>query len=135
MPNLLDIRRRLKSVKNTQQITKAMKMVSAAKLKRAQERVITARPFANKMAEVLGDLASRTDENFHHPLLDTRGEDRYLILIVTADKGLCGAFNTNLIKAAQAFIRENATKQIEPLPVGRKGRDFFRRRQFKIAGE
>jgi F-type H+-transporting ATPase subunit gamma len=135
MPNLLDIRRRLKSVKNTQQITKAMKMVSAAKLKRAQERVITARPFANKMAEVLGDLASRTDENFHHPLLDARGDDRYVILIVTADKGLCGAFNTNLIKAAQAFIRENSTKEIELLPVGRKGRDFFRRRQFKIAGE
>ena len=135
MPNLLDIRRRLKSVKNTQQITKAMKMVSAAKLKRAQERVITARPFANKMAEVLGDLASRTDENFHHPLLDARGDDRYLILIVTADKGLCGAFNTNLIKAAQAFIRENSTKQAELLPVGRKGRDFFRRRQFTIAGE
>ncbi len=135
MPNLLDIRRRLKSVKNTQQITKAMKMVSAAKLKRAQERVITARPFANKMTEVLGDLASRTDENFHHPLLDARGDDRYLILIVTADKGLCGAFNTNLIKAAQAFIRENSTKQNELLPVGRKGRDFFRRRQFTIAGE
>ena len=135
MPNLLDIRRRLKSVKNTQQITKAMKMVSAAKLKRAQERVITARPFANKMTEVLGDLASRTDENFHHPLLDARADDRYLILIVTADKGLCGAFNTNLIKAAQAFIRENSTKEIELLPVGRKGRDFFRRRQFTIAGE
>ena len=135
MPNLLDIRRRLKSVKNTQQITKAMKMVSAAKLKRAQERVITARPFANKMTEVLGDLASRTDENFHHPLLDARADDRYLILIVTADKGLCGAFNTNLIKAAQAFIRENSTKQNELLPVGRKGRDFFRRRQFTIAGE
>src|SRR5712691_1202408 len=133
MPNLLDIRRRLKSVKNTQQITKAMKMVSAAKLKRAQERVITARPFANKMAEVLGDLASRTDEDFHHPLLDVRGDDRYLIVLVTADKGLCGAFNTNLIKAAQAFIRENSEKQIELLAVGRKGRDFFRRRQFTVA--
>jgi F-type H+-transporting ATPase subunit gamma len=87
------------------------------------------------MTEVLGDLASRTDENFHHPLLDARGDDRYLILIVTADKGLCGAFNTNLIKAAQAFIRENSTKQNELLPVGRKGRDFFRRRKFTIAGE
>src|SRR6266850_8493681 len=135
MPNLLDIRRRLKSVKNTQQITKAMKMVSAAKLKRAQERVIIARPFANKMAEVLGDLASRTDENFHHPLLDARGDDRYLILIVTADKGLCGAFNTNLIKAAQAFISENPGKQIDLLPVGRKGRDFFRRRGASIVSE
>jgi F-type H+-transporting ATPase subunit gamma len=135
MPNLLDIRRRIKSVKNTQQITKAMKMVSAAKLKRAQDRVVTARPFANKMTTVLGALASRIDENFHHPLLDARGEDRYLIIVVTADKGLCAAFNTNLIKAAQAFIRENSTKTIEILAVGRKGRDFFRRRQFAIVGE
>ena len=128
MPNLLDIRRRLKSVKNTQQITKAMKMVSAAKLKRAQDRVVTARPFANKMIEVLGELAGRTDENFHHPLLDERGDQRYLVVLITADKGLCGAFNTNLIKAAQAFVREHADKTIEIVAVGRKGRDFFRRR-------
>lgn len=128
MPNLLDIRRRLKSVKNTQQITKAMKMVSAAKLKRAQDRVVTARPFASKMIEVLGELASRTDENFHHPLLDQRGDERYLVVVVTADKGLCGAFNTNLIKAAQAFINQHSEKKIEVLAVGRKGRDFFRRR-------
>ncbi len=135
MPNLLDIRRRLKSVKNTQQITKAMKMVSAAKLKRAQDRVVTARPFANKMMEVLGELAGRTDESFHHPLLDARGDERYLVVLITADKGLCGAFNTNLIKAAQAFIRENSGKQIEILAIGRKGRDFFRRRQSTLAGE
>ncbi len=128
MPNLLDIRRRLKSVKNTQQITKAMKMVSAAKLKRAQDRVVTARPFANKMIEVLGELAGRTDENFHHPLLDERGDQRYLVVLITADKGLCGAFNTNLIKAAQAFVKEHAGKTIEIVAVGRKGRDFFRRR-------
>jgi F-type H+-transporting ATPase subunit gamma len=134
MPNLLDIRRRLKSVKNTQQITKAMKMVSAAKLKRAQDRVVTARPFANKMLEVLSELAGRTDEGFHHPLLDVRGDERYLLVLITADKGLCGAFNTNLIKAAQAFIRDNSTKTIEILPVGRKGRDFFRRRG-TISGE
>ncbi len=135
MPNLLDIRRRLKSVKNTQQITKAMKMVSAAKLKRAQERVVTARPFATKMMEVLGELASRTDESFRHPLLDPRGDERYLLVVVTADKGLCGAFNTNLIKAAQSFIRENPGKQIEILAVGRKGRDSFRRTGATIAGE
>ena len=135
MPNLLDIRRRIKSVKNTQQITKAMKMVSAAKLKRAQDRVVTARPFANKMTEVLGGLAERTDEDFHHPLLDARGDERYLLVLVTADKGLCGAFNTNLIKAAQAFIRDNPDKQIEILAVGRKGRDFFRRRDATLAGE
>lgn len=135
MANLLDVRRRIKSVKNTQQITKAMKMVSAAKLKRAQDRVVSARPFANKMTETLGDLASRTDENFHHPLLDARGDERYLVVLVTADKGLCGAFNTNLTKAAQAFMREHAGKQIEMIPVGRKGRDFFRRRNVQFAQE
>lgn len=135
MPNLLDIRRRIKSVKNTQQITKAMKMVSAAKLKRAQDRVVTARPFANKMMEVLSGLADRTDEDFHHPLLDARGDERYLLVLITADKGLCGAFNTNLIKAGQAFINENPGKQIEILAVGRKGRDFFRRRNATLAGE
>jgi F-type H+-transporting ATPase subunit gamma len=135
MPNLLDIRRRIKSVKNTQQITKAMKMVSAAKLKRAQDRVVTARPFANKMIEVLGELAKRTDEDFHHPLLDLRGDERYLLVLVTADKGLCGAFNTNLIKAAQGFIQENASKSVEILAIGRKGRDFFRNRHAVMAGE
>ena len=135
MPNLLDIRRRIKSVKNTQQITKAMKMVSAAKLKRAQDRVITARPFANKMMEVLAGLADRTDEDFHHPLLDARGDERYLLVLITADKGLCGAFNTNLIKAAQAFIDQNPGKEVEILAVGRKGRDFFRRRGANLASE
>ena len=135
MPNLLDIRRRLKSVKNTQQITKAMKMVSAAKLRRAQDRVVTARPFANKMSEVLGELAKRTSEDFHHPLLDLRGDQRYLIVLITADKGLCGAFNTNLTKAAQAFMRENSDKTVELIAIGRKGRDFFRNRRAVIAGE
>jgi F-type H+-transporting ATPase subunit gamma len=135
MPNLLDIRRRIKSVKNTQQITKAMKMVSAAKLKRAQDRVVTARPFANKMMEVLGELAQRTDENFHHPLLDRRGDQRYLLVLITADKGLCGAFNTNLTKAAQSFIKDNTDKTIELLPIGRKGRDFFRNRRATLVGE
>jgi F-type H+-transporting ATPase subunit gamma len=135
MPNLLDIRRRIKSVKNTQQITKAMKMVSAAKLKRAQDRVVTARPFANKMTEVLGELAKRTDEDFHHPLLDVRGDQRYLLVLITADKGLCGAFNTNLTKAAQNFIRENADKNIELMAIGRKGRDYFRYRHANIVAE
>jgi len=135
MPNLLDIRRRIKSVKNTQQITKAMKMVSAAKLKRAQDRVVTARPFANKMAEVLGELAKRTDDDFHHPLLDQRGDQRYLLVLITADKGLCGAFNTNLTKAAQSFVRENSDKTVEFMAIGRKGRDFFRNRQANITSE
>ena len=135
MANLLDIRRRIKSVKNTQQITKAMKMVSAAKLKRAQERAVSARPFAVKMAEVLTDLASQAGEDFTHPLMDARGDGRYLLVLVTADKGLAGAFNANLVKAAQAFIREHEGRSIEILAVGRKGRDFFRRRGSEIAGE
>ena len=135
MANLLDIRRRIKSVKNTQQITKAMKMVSAAKLKRAQDRVVNARPFANKMSEVLGELAGQTAEDFHHPLLDARGDERYLVVLITADKGLCGAFNTNLLKATQAFAKEHADKTIDLLTIGRKGRDFFRRRRAQIVGD
>jgi len=135
MANLLDIRRRIKSVKNTQQITKAMKMVSAAKLKRAQDRVVAARPFASKMTEVLTELASHTSEEFHHPMLDARGDERYLLVLITADKGLAGAFNANLIKAAQGFIRDNAGKRVELYAVGRKGRDFFRRREVTIAEE
>ncbi len=134
MANLLDIRRRIKSVKNTQQITKAMKMVSAAKLKRAQDRVINARPFANKMSEVLSELAAQTTEEFHHPLLDARGDERYLVVLVTADKGLCGAFNANLLKATQTFLKEHADKKIELVTIGRKGRDFYRRRR-EIVGE
>src|SRR5918912_4516449 len=132
MANLLDIRRRIKSVKNTQQITKAMKMVSAAKLRRAQERAVAARPFATKMAEVLTDLASHAGEDFHHPLLDARGDQRYLLVLVTADKGLAGAFNANLTKAAQAFLKEHAGRTVELFAVGRKGRDFFRRRNIEI---
>ena len=135
MANLLDLRRRIKSVKNTQQITKAMKMLSAVNLRRAQERVTNARPFAAKMTEVLTELAGYTDENYHHPLLDARGDSRYLLVLITADKGLAGGFNANLIKAAQAFIREHAGKTVELLAVGRKGRDFFRRRDTQIVGE
>ncbi len=135
MANLLDIRRRIKSVKNTQQITKAMKMVSAARLKRAQERAVSARPFAVKMAEVLTDLASQAGEDFTHPLMDPRGDERYLLVLVTADKGLAGAFNANLIKAAQAFMREHEGRAVEILAVGRRGYDFFRRRGAEITGE
>ncbi|MDQ1523220.1 MAG: F-type H+-transporting ATPase subunit gamma [Pyrinomonadaceae bacterium] len=135
MANLLDLRRRIKSVKNTQQITKAMKMLSAVNLRRAQERVQNARPFARKMTEVLTELAAHTDENYHHPLLDRRGDERYLLVLITADKGLAGAFNANLIKAAQAFIREHNGKTVELMAVGRKGRDFFRRREIQIVQE
>jgi len=135
MANLLDLRRRIKSVKNTQQITKAMKMLSAVNLRRAQERVTNARPFARKMTEVLADLSAHTDENYHHPLLDRRGDERYLLVLITADKGLAGAFNANLIKAAQAFIREHAEQTVELIAIGRKGRDFFRRREMSIVQE
>src|SRR5687768_1198736 len=128
MASLLDMRRRIKSVKNTQQITKAMKMVAAAKLKRAQDRVTAARPFAQKMTEVLGGLSAKVADEFSHPLLDARGDEKYLIVLVSADKGLAGAFNANVIKAAQAFLRENESKSTEMVAVGRKGRDFFKRR-------
>jgi F-type H+-transporting ATPase subunit gamma len=128
MPSLLDMRRRIKSVKNTQQITKAMKMVAAAKLKRAQDRVTAARPYAQKMSEVLGNLSAKVSSDFSHPLLDARGDERYLIVLVTADKGLCGGFNANIIKATQAFMKESEGKAMEIVPVGRKGRDFFKRR-------
>src|SRR5688500_13757349 len=134
MANLLDIRRRIKSVKNTQQITKARKMVSAARLRRSQERVVSARPFANKMSQVLNALATRVPDEFHHPLLDARGDERYLLVLITADRGLCGAFNTNLTKAAQSFIKDNPNKTIELLPIGRKGRDFFRNRHATLVG-
>jgi len=129
------MRRRIKSVKNTQQITKAMKMVAAAKLKRAQDRVTAARPFAQKMSAVLGGLSAKVAGEFSHPLLDERGDEKYLIVLVTADKGLAGAFNANVIKAAQAFLNENDAKSAEMIPVGRKGRDFFKRRDVVFADE
>jgi F-type H+-transporting ATPase subunit gamma len=135
MASLLDMRRRIKSVKNTQQITKAMKMVAAAKLKRAQDRVTAARPYAQKMTQVLGALSARIGDDFSHPLLDERGDERYLVVMVSADKGLAGAFNANVIKAAQAFLNENAGKQIQMMPVGRKGRDFFKRREIGFVEE
>jgi F-type H+-transporting ATPase subunit gamma len=135
MPSLLDIRRRIRSVKNTQQLTKAMKTVSAAKLRRAQERVMSARPYADQLRNVLASLAGRV-ENISHPLLEVRPEERTLVVIVTADRGLCGAFNTNLIRATQTFLRENTKKSETSLfPVGRKGRDFFRRREASITSD
>jgi F-type H+-transporting ATPase subunit gamma len=134
MPSLLDMRRRIKSVKNTQQITKAMKMVAAAKLKRATDRVIASRPFAKKMSQVLANLSSNVGD-LSHPLLDERGDSRYLFVVVTADKGLAGGFNANVIKAAQTFIKDNGGKHIEMVPVGRKGRDFFKRRSMPFVEE
>ena len=135
MASLLDMRRRIKSVKNTQQITKAMKMVAAAKLKRAQDRVTAGRPFAQKMSEVHTVLSSKVADEISHPLLDPRGDEKYLVFLVSADKGLAGAFNANVIKATQAFLNENSAKSTELIAVGRKGRDFFKRRTVEITDE
>jgi F-type H+-transporting ATPase subunit gamma len=135
MASLLDMRRRIKSVKNTQQITKAMKMVAAAKLRRAQDSVTAARPFSHKMSEVLGHLSANVGEEFSHPLLDPRGDEKYLIVLVSADKGLAGAFNANIIKTTQAFINDNGGKSTEMIPVGRKARDFFKRRAVTFRDE
>ena len=134
MPALVDIRRRIRSVKSTQQITKAMKMVSAAKLRRAQDAMFAARPYARKMMEVLNNLASRARAELH-PLLEQRGDQKVLLVVVTADKGLCGAFNANIIRTARRFIEERAERDLSLNLVGRKGRDFFRRRQMTVRSE
>ena len=134
MPTLLDIRRRIRSVKNTQQITRAMKMVAAARLRRAQERVFNARPYANQMLELLSSLAARTEQR-DHPLLAVRPVEGVLLVLVTGDKGLCGAFNTNLIRAAQTFLDEHRDHKVSMIAVGRKGRDFFRRRDTEMIAE
>lgn len=134
MANLKDIRRRIRSVKSNQQITKAMKMVSASRLRRAQERVIAARPYSKVMTRVLRSLSKRA-EGYSHPLLDPRGDETYLYVLVTSDKGLCGAFNANIMKAASAFARENEDKSVRMIAVGRRGRDFFRRRNFEMPAE
>jgi len=134
MPNILDIRRRIRSVTNTRQITKAMKMVSAAKLRRAQERALAARPYAQMLANVLKSLVSRAEiydpetGEPRHPLLARRAERNVLLIVVTGDKGLAGAFNTNILKAAARFIATKADKNLEIETIGRKGRDFLRRR-------
>lgn len=138
MPNLQDLRRRVRAVKNMRQITKAMKMVSAARLRRAQERVTAARPYTNKMMQILGNAARRAPEysdpllNGHHRETET---ESILLVVVTADKGLCGGFNTNLTKAAQDFLRKNDHNRVELVLIGRKGFDFFRRRAAAIRRE
>jgi F-type H+-transporting ATPase subunit gamma len=134
MPALIDIRRRIRSVKSTQQITKAMKMVSAAKLRRAQEAMFAARPYARKMMEVLNSLASRADPDMH-PLLQERGFDRVLLVVITGDKGLCGAFNANIIRTATRFIGDRRGGEVELSLVGRKGRDVLRRRGLRVRSE
>jgi F-type H+-transporting ATPase subunit gamma len=138
MPSLIDLRRRIRAVKNTQQITKAMKMVAASKLRRAQERIMNARPYAVQMQRVLGSVASRVDPSIH-PLLtnrEPRADAKTLVIIVTGDKGLCGSFNTNVIKAGGAYVLEHGGPTACVLGlVGRKGRDFFARRGFAVLFE
>jgi F-type H+-transporting ATPase subunit gamma len=134
MANVLDIRRRIRSVKNTRQITKAMKMVSAAKLRRAQERALAARPYGQMLTGVLRSLVSRAEiydpetGQARHPLLARREERNVLLVVVTGDKGLAGAFNANILKAAQKFLATKEGKNVDIEAIGRKGRDFFRRR-------
>jgi len=137
MPSLIDIRRRIRSVKNTQQITKAMKMVSAAKLRRAQDRVIAARPYAGIMQRMLANVAAAASEEEANqiPLLARRPEERILLIVVTADRGLAGAFNSTVTRGALKFIQDRSGVKIELELVGRKGRDFFRKRHRDISGE
>jgi F-type H+-transporting ATPase subunit gamma len=132
MPSTIDIRRRIRSVKNTQQITRAMKMVAAAKLRRAQERMFAARPYAAALREVLASVAMRVDISKHPLLQEREREEKVLLLIVTADRGLCGAFNTNILRAAQNVMVEKGWRDIHLLPIGRKAGDFFKRRSIPI---
>ena len=140
MPSLQDLRRRVRAVKNMQQITKAMKMVAAARLRRAQDRVVAARPYTKKMMQILGDAARRAPD-YKDPLLTGHqregdaGPEHLVLALITADKGLCGGFNTNLIKAAQEFLRNHSGDEVELVLIGRKGYDFFRRRAVKIRRE
>ena len=136
MPSLIDLRRRIRAVKNTQQITKAMKMVAASKLRRAQDRIMNARPYAMQMQRVLRSVAARVDESVH-PLLmvrEPKPDAKTLVILITADKGLCGSFNTNAIKAGAAFIVDSAQPCQLGL-VGRKGREYFGRRGFAVLFE
>ncbi len=138
MPSLIDLRRRIRSVKNTQQITKAMKVVSAAKLRRAQDRVLAARPYAQIIRRMLVNVAQAVAEHNTGEgvdLLARREEKRILLLVITADRGLAGAFNSNVIRLAQKFIAEHRDAEVRLELIGRKGRDFFKRRRANISGE
>jgi F-type H+-transporting ATPase subunit gamma len=137
VPSLIDMRRRIRAVKSTQQITKAMKMVAASKLRRAQQSVVATRPFAREARRVMASIASRVDQT-HHPLLVRRpGADTgaTLVIVVTSDRGLCGSFNTNIIKTVGGFLRENPGREISLGLVGRKGRDMLGRRGFPVRFE
>ena len=134
MANVRDIRRRIRSAKNIQQITRAMKFVSAARLRKAQDRVVAARPYARQMAAVLNSLATRVPEQAH-PLLARRGDEKIELVIITADRGLCGAYNTNIIRQALEFLNEHSGKKVELNILGKRARDFFRRRPYPVRNE
>jgi F-type H+-transporting ATPase subunit gamma len=134
MPTLLDFRRRIRSVKNTQQITRAMKFVAAARLRRAQEAAIAARPYAKELARMLRSIMSRIDEP-QHPLLAKRSEEKILAIVLTGERGLAGAFNSNILRKANEFFRTNKGKKISALPVGKKGRDSLKKAGFNIVAE
>jgi len=134
MPTLLDFRRRIRSVKNTQQITRAMKFVSAARLRRAQEAALAARPYAKELARVLRSTMARV-ESPQHPLLARRPEERILVIVLSGERGLAGAFNTNILKRAADFFRSKPGKKIVTIPIGKKGRDALRKAGMKFAGE
>jgi F-type H+-transporting ATPase subunit gamma len=134
MANIRDIRRRIRSAKNIQQITRAMKFVSAARLRKAQDRVIAARPYARQMIAVLNSLATRVPEQAH-PLLARRGEDKIELVVITADRGLCGAYNTNIIRQAVEFLVQHSDRQVELNILGKRARDFFRRRAYAVRHE
>jgi len=134
MPNVRDIRRRIRSAKNIQQITRAMKFVSAARLRKAQDRVVAARPYARQMVAVLNSLATRVPEQAH-PLLAKRGDENVELVVITADRGLCGAYNTNIIRQTLEFLNEHSDRKVELNILGKRARDFFRRRPYPVRHE
>jgi len=134
MPTLLDFRRRIRSVKNTQQITRAMKFVAAARLRRAQEAALAARPYAKELARVLRSIMSRIDQP-EHPLLAHRPEEKILVIVLTGERGLAGAFNSNILRKANEFFRPNKGKKLSVIPVGKKGRDALRKAGFQFPAE
>jgi F-type H+-transporting ATPase subunit gamma len=135
MPTLLDFRRRIRSVKNTQQITRAMKFIAAARLRRAQETAVSLRPYASGIREVLRSAMSRIENPERFPLLTQRPEEKILVLVTSGERGLCGAFNANVLRRAFEFLREKSDKSVEVITLAKKGRDAFRKRSWKIAGE
>jgi len=131
MANVRDLRTRIRSVKSTQQITRAMKLVSASKLRRAQDRILAARPYARKMGDVLSSLAVRANPE-RHPLLARRPEERVIVVVITADKGLCGSFNTNILNRVRHLLDGMHDREVRVDIVGKKGRDWFRRRDYTV---